>query len=367
MAEDAGETHQKTVFAAPFKGRFTLRKGQNMPLKDCTGFVGRRLLIQDLPNEREARNAVFIPPGNGPEWGLFAPSGRSVPEAMVYTGAGGLHTPLCSRTTQTLPECPVASDAFDYVFVGNLDPSYAYFLAKSFSRLWSLPAYRRSGLRVVFSSSHSIAQLMQQDYFRLIVTALGLSEQNFLQVVAPLRFPRIRVAAAAFEELSLIHTVFADLAHHVGRQVLPEGAQVQPGRVLFFSQETLKQGNVRVENEAVLTAALRERGVGIIHPHQMTFRDQLKLWASNPLVIAYNDACLHTSIFFPQRRVITLAHGSDMWVNHCLVDMANGNDARYLHDTAGLEPVGAGHGFHMNYRIPDPEGLASELVEFALG
>ena len=99
----------------------------------------------------------------------------------------------------------------------------------------------------------------------------------------------------------------------------------------------------------------------------MTFREQLKLWASNPLVIAYNDSCLHMSAFFPQRRVITLAHGPDIWVNQCLIDMVNGNDARYFYDSAGLERMGAGHGFHMNYRIPDPERLAAELVEFALG
>lgn len=345
-----------------------LRKGQDMPLKDCTGFVGRKLLIQDLPNQREVRNAVFIPPGSGPEWGLFDPSGRTVPEAMIYTGAGGLHTPLCARATQLIPECPVVSEAFDYVFAGNLDKSSCgHFLINSFSRFWSLPPYRRTGLRVAFSSRHSIAELMQEDYFRDIVTALGLAEQNFLRVLAPVRFPRITVASAAFEELSLVHSVFADLTHHLGRQLLPEGAQVQPGRVLFFSQEALKTGNVRVENEAALTAILRERGIGIIHPHQMTFREQLKLWASNPLVMAYNDSCLHMSAFFPQRRVITLAHGPDMWVNQCLIDMVNSNDARYLYDSVGLERRGAGHGFHMNYRIPDPERLAAELVEFALG
>lgn len=342
-------------------------KGQDMSLKDCTGFVGRRLLIEDLPAHRDARNVVFIPPGYGSEWGLFEPSGRSVSEAMAYTGAGGLHTPLCAPSISSLPDCPSASNDYDYVFMGHLDLSSPYFLISSFSRLWNLPPYRRTRLRVAFSSAQNIARLMQRDDFRAVMKALGLTEQNFLQVLAPIRFPRISVAAQAFEELSLVHSVFADLAHHVGRQILPEGEQFQPGRVLFFSQEALEQGNVRVENEADLMAALRVKGIGIVHPSRMTFREQLKLWASNPLAIAYNGHCLHTSIFFPHRRVITLAHGPDMWVNQCLVDMANGNDARYLYDTAGLEPVGPGNGFHMNYRIPDPVRLAAELAEFAIG
>ncbi|MBS1071091.1 glycosyltransferase family 61 protein [Gluconobacter cerinus] len=338
-----------------------------MALKDCTGFVGRRLLIQDLPSQRDVRNAVFVPPGTAPQWGLFEPSGRSVPEAMLYTGAGSLHTPLCSRDYPDLPDCPVLSDKFDYFFLGNINPSYLYFFANVLSRLWSLPPYARSRLKLVFSSPQPLAQLMAQTYFRTIVTALDLTEDHFMQVLSPARFPRITVAAAAFEELSLVHDVFADLAHSIGRKILPEGAQDHPGRVLFFSQEKLSQGNVRVENESALTAALRAKGIGTVYPSQMTFRDQLKLWASNPLVIGYNDACLHTSIFFPQRRVVTLAHSPDMWANQCLVDKANNNHARYLYDSSGLEPVGAGGGFQMNYRIPDPEKFADELADFTLG
>ncbi|MFT8951122.1 MAG: glycosyltransferase family 61 protein [Gluconobacter sp.] len=338
-----------------------------MALKDCTGFVGRRLLIQDLPNQRDVRNAVFIPPGTAPQWGLFEPSGRSVPEGMLYTGAGALHTPLCSRDCADIPACPVLSNEFDYFFLGNLNPSYPYFFANVFSRLWGLPPYARSRLKLVFSSPQPVAQLMAQSYFRTIMTALDLTADHFLQVLSPVRFPRITVAAAAFEELSFIYDVFADLAHSIGRKILPEGEQNHPGRVLFLSQEKLREGNVRVENESLLTSALRAKGIGTVYPSEMTFRDQLKLWASNPLVIGYNDAYLHTSLFFPRRRVVTLAHGPDMWVNQCLVDKTNNNHARYLYDSAGLEPVGAGSGFHMNYRIPDPEKLADELADFTLG
>ncbi|MBS1063740.1 glycosyltransferase family 61 protein [Gluconobacter wancherniae] len=339
-----------------------------MGLKECTGFVGRRLLINDLPSRRMARNAIFIPPANGPYWGLFEPSGRSVAEAMIFAGngSGKLHNPLGSTDCPELPSCPTLSDDYDYIYMGHIDPHYGHFLVGAVGRLWALPAYERDRLRIVFSCHLSVQELMARDYFRVIMTALGLTEKNFLQISTPVRFRRIDVASIPFEELSLVHTIYADLMHAIGRQIIPEGGQPLPARAIYMSKERLRNGNVRVDNESAFTAALRERGVGIVYPEEMGFRDQIKLWASNPTVIGFSGASLHTSIFFPERRVITLAHGPDIWANQCLIDMANNNDAQYLYDANGLEHIGAGNGFNMNYRIRNPEQLASELAEYAL-
>lgn len=337
-------------------------------LMDCTGFVGRTLLIETPPSVREARDVVFVPPGIGPSWGLFEPSGRAVPEAIPYAGnpdsphhaQGSLHCPL-------LPDCGEQDPAFDYVYMGNVEPHYGHFLIGPFARLWAIPTFRRQRLRVVFSSGASLDELMLQDFFRTLTAALGLSGENFLRCEGPVRFRHIQVAACPFEELSLVHGVFADMMNGVGRQVSIRHDRTPPRRRVYMSKERLSGGNVTVDNEDEVTTILRRNGVEIVFPELLPLQEQIRLWASDPIVMGFSGSAMHTSVFFPRRTLLVIAHGPDMWVNQVLIDRANRNQSRYLHDEAGLEAIGPGRGFNMNFRVRNPGAFATSLLEIASG
>lgn len=337
-------------------------------LKDCTSFVGRALVIPTLPSVRDARDVVFIPPGNGPHWGLFEPSGRTVPEAIPYAGTlGALHHPQSSLNCPELPECREQDPSFDYVYIGDIGQHYGHFLIGALARLWAIPAFSRRRLRVVCSSRSSLDQLMELDYFRTLVAALGLSAENFLQCGVATRFSRIQVAACPFEELSLVHGVFAEMMNGIGRQISIRHDRALPRRLVYMSKERLPSGNVTVDNEAEITAILRRHGIDIVFPEMLPLEEQIRLWASDPIVMGFSGSAMHTSVFFPRRTMLIIAHGPDMWVNQVLIDRANHNQSRYLYDEAGCEPIGPGRGFNMNVRIRDPAAFATSLLNIASG
>ncbi|QDH16852.1 glycosyltransferase family 61 protein [Swingsia samuiensis] len=337
-----------------------------MLLKECTSFSGRRLILENLPPIRHAQDAVFIPRGDGPFWGLFEASGRSVPEALNYTGFPKLHTPLSSLDCPALPDVPTLSDKYDYWYIGEVNLQYGHFLIENLSRLWAIPSYERTRLRIILSYHEEIENIFKYDYFKSIMEALHLTQENFIQIKAPTRFENIKVASAAFEDFSLIYRVYADFVHSIGRYVLPYKVDPQPGRVLYFSKEHLRAGKTRIGNEAELTNILKDKGVGIIFPEQMSFREQIKLWASNPIVAGFSSASLYTSLFFPRRNTVTLSYTENVNVNHVLVDDVNQNNARYLNASPGLEALGAGDGFQMNYRIQNVQKFAEEFLDMVM-
>lgn len=340
-----------------------------MALRDCTGQIGRVLCIETPPSQRAVQDALFVPLGVGPQWGLFEPSGRSVPEAVTYHGvhneAGHFHAPDCALWLNTPLDGPTLSDEFDYFYIGPIEGNHSFFYTRSLARFWALPSFSRHRLRLVYSTSDRDA-LFRAPYFPAICKAFELAPSNFLRVDSPVRFSRITVPAPSFEELSLIHKVHVDLLHTLGNRLVPSGVTPLPGRVVYVSKEHLPTGNVRVGNEAVLTQALQARGIGIVFPEKMSLREQMELWAANPLVVGFDTSFLYTSAFFPRRRIVTLAHEEQIWTNQCLFDKANGNEAYYLYDDEGLEPIGPGGGFNMTFQIKDPQRLANEIADFTL-
>lgn len=337
-------------------------------LRDCTNFIGRTLIIPTPPSVRTARDVVFVPPGNGPSWGLFEPSGRAVPESIPYAGRpGSLHHAQGSLDCAHLPGYARQDPSLDYVYMGNVVMHYGHFLIGPLARLWAIPTFRRRQLRIVFSSNTSLNELMTQDFILTLVSALGLTAENFLQCTEPTRFDHIEVAACPFEELSLVHNVFADMMNGIGRQVSICHDRVVPRRMVYMSKECLPNGNVTIDNETEITAILRRNGVDVLFPEALPLEEQIKLWATDPIVMGFSGSAMHTSVFFPRRTTLVVAHGPDMWVNQVLIDRVNRNQSRYVYDEAGCEPIGPGRGFNMNYRIRDPRAFATSLLNIASG
>ena len=337
-----------------------------MTLKNCSEFVGRRLMIQSLPSVRKARDVVFIPPGVGAHWGLFEPSGRAVAESVPYSGAGGsLHNAQCSLACDDLAEAIPLSDSYDYIFIGNIDPHYGHFLIGPFARLWAMSACDRESLRVVFSCRMKTEELLDKDFFRQMMELAGLDAENLMRVDTKVRLRRVLVPASPFEELSLVHKVFAEMMNGLGRRVSGIAKAGGRRRRIYMSKERLASGNVRVDNESELTEILRKSDVDIVFPEELELASQIDLWAEDPIVMGFSGSALHTSVFHPRRTVITLAHGAQMWVNQCLIDLANKNHALYLYDESGLLQVGPGSGFHMNFRIKDTRRFAESLLNLS--
>ncbi|WP_170211073.1 glycosyltransferase 61 family protein [Neokomagataea tanensis] len=259
-------------------------------------------------------------------------------------------------------EAPVCSADFEYLYIGPIEANHSYFFKRSLARFWAVPLIERRRLRLVFSTTDYEA-LQRSVYFRGVCDALNLGEENFLRVSAPLRFKRILVPAPSFEELSLIHRVHVDLMQMIGRRWMARDNVSQPGRAIYLSKEKLPSGNVRIGNESEITDILSGKGVGIIYPETLSFRERVEFWASNPLVVGFNTSFMFYSAMFPERNILKISYGDDMWTNQCLIDQANNNVSDYLCPENGCEARGAGDGFNMNFIVKDPRAVAESLLD----
>ena len=348
-----------------------------MTLVRCTQFFGRRCLIRTPPGLRLADDVVFVPFIDGRLGGLFEPSGRAVPESITYIGIPRLHTPQTTTSMEELPVARTAGGGEHHYFIGDINAHYGHFLVGAFARLWALPAAVRRDCRLVFSSVVPVDGLMRLDFFREMLAALGLCEDNLLRVSEPTRFDRITVPGSAFEELSLVHQDFARLMNRVGQAIAAPTKVTRP--LVYLSKEKLERGIVRISNEDALTASLRSLGVEVVFPEQLSFRAQVALWAETAVMMGFSGSAMHTSGFLPSRTMMILAHGSEMWVNQVLIDQANRNVVSYLYADGGLvlrgrrDIVNAStdtlnattDNFNATYEIRDPAGLAADMVRWS--
>jgi len=88
---------------------------------------------------------------------------------------------------------------------------------------------------------------------------------------------------------------------------LPAHLVSQPGRRLYLSRRHTSKR--RLGNEAAVEQLFRQRGFEVVHPEQLSFRDQVALFAGAAAVVGPHGAAFANLVFAPlDVRVIELFH-----------------------------------------------------------
>ena len=135
-------------------------------------------------------------------------------------------------------------------------------------------------------------------------------------------------------------------------------------RPVYLSKSRLALGVSRLRNEDALCAALARRGVDIAFPETLGLPALVRLLSERRIVLVTTGSAFHTAAFAaPGRRIVGLNWAPHLNANFPLLDGLNGTRGRYYHP-AGSE-AGPDDGFHFGWSVPDPEGVAEELVRRA--
>ena len=339
----------------------------DMILKHCPAIHGGTDVISQPPRASTAHGACLLPRviyGSG--GGLYEPSGRAVPEGLSFRGVPAPHTPLDQlHTTVDTGSFPIVKDDLRYVYVGTINRHYGHFLIGAAARLWSLPAYGRDRLRLVYEASYTAEELFQAPHARSFFEALRLTKENFVTFREGVRFDRIDVPALAFEENSHVHKVYSETMRHVGRTICPAGSSVRSGSFTYLSKERVGSGNTRIANEGEITSYLRKFGVEVRFPEELSMEDQIRIWHTRSLIIGVVGSVLHTGVFVPPTKLLAINPGPLLWSNQVLIDRVSGHQATYLYPTRNISSKGPGDSFLNNYHAENPETLAWEIVNAA--
>jgi capsular polysaccharide biosynthesis protein len=127
---------------------------------------------------------------------------------------------------------------------------------------------------------------------------LGLTAGDFVHFDRPTRMRELTVSCPAFEEQHFIHRAFGELCQRIGHSILAGRDLGRVMRPAYLSKTRMRSGVGHFVNEKELANALDNAGFDIVYPEELSFREQVELFATRDVVgrqrrigLAYQHFC----------------------------------------------------------------------------
>ncbi len=289
-------------------------------------------------------------------WGVYDQTGRLVDAAAAKSG-GQLQGQswTCTQPLSGLHRLPDRQ----YIYCGLILLEYGHFLIETLSRLWAV--HDLSEKILIFHGGHELEPIFfDKPYVREIFDLFGISLDNAFIVQEPIEVPLLICPEPAFEAESFGYSKFREICHAVGQGLWDEDQQ--PRAPVYLTKSQLVGGITRFNNEALIDDVMRQNGVEVISPEQLTFKENVKLLSQNRAFLGSVGSAFHTTIFTkPAPQLLLLNGGTLVNSNYEIIDKLNGNRASYYFSEEAT-CVPEAEGFSMSYSLPNPTADALELL-----
>jgi hypothetical protein len=293
-------------------------------------------------------DADYLPASGGTPWALRAADGR------IIEAGGEPGSVVSPRPREAAPEA-------EYLYIGPLITHYGHFLVGTLARLWPLLTWQGKPPTLLCHATGPRSDWAGLDVLMAVLDRFGLTVADIIAFDRPLRIGRVAVPEPSLKEQAFTHAIHGALCREIGRPFW-DGAGVDTAAgPVYLSKDRLALGIARMQGEGALCEALARRGVAIVHPETLRFSEQVRLFSRHRMVLGSVGSAFHTAAFAaPGRRLIGLNFAAHLNANFPLLDGLNGTQAKYYHPVgsqSGPEP-----GFQFGWSLPDPEGVAEELL-----
>jgi capsular polysaccharide biosynthesis protein len=338
-------------------------------LHEVTQTWGNTTLIESDPGEETCHSAIYVPVSQhdffdkDPQWGIYDRDGRLVEAAAYYRGPSKQLVGQCRMTTLARADLDFVDE--DLIYGGPFIDHYGHFLTASLPRLWHLRSAGGSKRRILCHGHGDPEQWFAYEFVRVILSAIGLTPEDFVCLAAPSVIRRLWVPRPAMEEQNFVHRALDDLGVAIGRTY---GCHREPRSdvPIYLSKTRLTKGVSRYEDEQILERCFAASGFDIVHPQDLCFADQIRLFARAPTITGTAGSGLHTSLFLDRpSRIVALAVANLINSNFRLIDRLKGSEALYLWPKTEAQGREADDGFQSVWTIEDITEVAREMAEVA--
>lgn len=208
------------------------------------------------------------------------------------------------------------------IFGGVMLNHFGHFLMESLGRLWGANAAHVRHLPIIVQMPWGGMPFSDPDHFaRIILDLLEIDPARLKIVTTPLRVGLLHVP----EQLYGFHCfdkpspVFVEFLRVAQRNILQmaEGFTLPSSRVYMSRSEWQDKSPKRgiVAGSHAFDSFLREQGWHVIQPETLTFRDQLKIYATAEHVLISEGSAQHSYILLPDTpsHVTVLLRRPDPW------------------------------------------------------
>jgi hypothetical protein len=224
------------------------------------------------------------------------------------------------------------------IYLGVIFPHYGHFLLECIARLWALDRFDDPHVKLLYSESYRGAA--SSEFVTAFMAAVGLPADRLITFKEPVRLARVHIPHPSFY---LKHEAYANhatlpmrAAWHMLAGRSEESGRDTPAYVsrTQFKAEVMANSR-RVLNEQPLEDELRQNGVAIYYPEQMTLEQQVAMVNRHRWIIGTRGSAFHTLLFglhgAEHRTCMLYEHGDPgTLVNYYLVDQMKGISGNYL-------------------------------------
>jgi hypothetical protein len=237
-----------------------------------------------------------------------------------------------------------------------------HFLVDTLCRMWAFKFYRKPNTKILYHGSESARTFFETKFASDIFTALGLSEADFIQFNEPTILNRVVIPNPSFEELNFAHKSFAEFMNDVGLSLAGDTHSAKNDNPVYLTKMNIKFGISHYINEEEFVNVLSKAGGEIIAPETLLLKQQIDIFKTRSVITGLTGSAFHTSLFVPKREMLILNYHDTVWSNQILMDKANGNETRFVYDSAGDENKGNDQKFLNNFVMAKPAELAEDFL-----
>jgi len=260
-------------------------------------------------------------------YGLWSSSGDLIRESL-FVRRNGAHT---------WPDFParVATDsvrrqhADPVVWMGIVQRHFGHLVTESIARLWAW-AEAAVGPEVRFLVSAEPGTLDAPGSVAAVLFAgAGLGER-LLMPTEPTRFTSVILPMQSFSLQGPCYPNHVAVPRRIASAILAKEHSPSREVPVYLSRSggTFQRPAV---NETELEDHLRQAGVRIVHPEQLSFGEQVALWNSHDTVVGMLGSAFHAMVFSlrgREQRTIVLCE--EIPSHYAAIDLMTGVDATYL-------------------------------------
>lgn len=194
------------------------------------------------------------------------------------------------------------------LYLGFLHPHYGHFLIDTLSYWWGLIEEHKD-VQHYLVHIHDQA-VLQKSYMQTCLSAMGVNNDNLVYFDKPVRLREVIIPSQSIQLESHVYTKFKA---SVQRLVLALDIEdVRPtDQPLYISRQRITAGTGKFIGEDQLESFLAERGVRVVHPQFLPFREQVKLFNEHKNIIGIVGSGMHNIIFSlePKNVLYLTPHG----------------------------------------------------------
>jgi len=293
------------------------------------------LVSDELPGISFQENCVVSAERNA----VYDSMGNLVPCSALIRGQ---HKKRINAPTQIGFEQNRAKLLLDNAVFGGVlfATHYGHLLTESTARLWPILTFPKSheinNAKLLFRIAGTKRLTAQEisENARILFTALGVMDR--IEIVAePIRVNRLIIPHAANMNSRMAHRVFGDLLKRAGQEILrtsgDSNCEKWKDDLIYLSRSRLSDELRKIGNEEELESLLRERGYEIVHPQQLSFADQIKLFSDAAKIVGAMGSAFHTMLLSQNAEMCVKYLIEDMPIRtYSVIDAISGSNSSYI-------------------------------------